>query len=133
MIRAVIGHTFPRFLLAGGIAALANMGSRWVFSHVMPYVPAIVLAYLVGMATAFVLNRLFVFTTASNAMRSQLGWFIAINLLAVLQTLVVSLLLARLVLPALDWTWQAETIAHVIGVLVPVFTSYIGHKRLTFR
>ena len=129
----MIGRTFPRFLVAGGIAALANMGSRWLFDLALPYVPSIVLAYLVGMVTAFLLNRRFVFTGAGNALRQQVTWFTIINLLAVAQTLLVSVALAWYLFPWLGWRWHAETIAHVVGVVVPVFTSYLGHKRLTFR
>jgi putative flippase GtrA len=129
----MIGKTFPRFLVAGGLAALANMGSRWLLDLVLPYVPSIVLAYLVGMTTAFLLNRRFVFTASGNGLWRQVGWFTAINIAALAQTVLVSLLLSRWLLPAIGWTWQADTIAHVVGVIVPVFTSYIGHKRLTFR
>ena len=126
-------HTFPRFLVAGGIAALANMGSRWLLDFVLPYVPSIVLAYLVGMVTAFLLNRRFVFTGAGNALRQQVLWFTLINLAAVAQTLLVSVALAWYLLPWLGWRWQPETVAHVVGVMVPVFTSYLGHKRFSFR
>jgi putative flippase GtrA len=129
----VISQRFPRFLIAGGIAALANMGSRWVLDLLLPYVPSIVLAYLVGMATAFMLNRRFVFTASGNTLWRQVGWFTLVNIAALAQTVLVSLLLSRWLLPAVGWTWQADTIAHVVGVIVPVFTSYAGHKRLTFR
>ena len=27
----------------------------------------------------------------------------------------------------------AETLAHIAGIMLPVFTSYLGHKYLTFR
>jgi putative flippase GtrA len=129
----MIGRTFPKFLLAGGVAALANIGSRWAFGFVMPYLPSIVLAYLVGMATAFLLNRRYVFTGAGTGLRRQLLWFCAVNAAALAQTVLVSLLLSRWLLPLLGWRWQPETVAHVVGVVVPVFTSYLGHKRLTFR
>ena len=28
---------------------------------------------------------------------------------------------------------DTETVAHAIGVAVPVLTSFVGHKKLTFR
>lgn len=124
---------FLRFLLAGGIAALANFGSRIVFSLALPYPLAIVLAYLVGMVTAFALNRAFVFTQAENPVAQQAWRFVLVNLLAVAQTLLISLLLARWLLPALGVLQHAETIAHAVGVLVPVFTSYLGHRHWSFR
>lgn len=121
------------FLFAGGLAALANIFSRMVLSTFMPYVPAIIIAYCFGMMTAFVLNRLFVFKNSTNAFREQALWFLIVNLAAVAQTIAISLILARWLLPALGIEWQKESIAHVAGVLVPVGTSYLGHKHLSFR
>jgi len=37
------------------------------------------------------------------------------------------------VLPALGIHSYAEEIAHALGILAPVITSYLGHKHLTFR
>lgn len=124
---------FILFLVAGGAAAVVNFGSRIVLSLWMHFIPAIVIAYLIGMLTAFVLNRLFVFEGAINTLRNQATWFTLVNLAAVLQTLVISLLLADHLLPAMGVRAHAETIAHGIGVLVPVATSYLGHKHLSFR
>jgi len=121
------------FLAAGGIAAAANFGSRIGLSHVMPYVPAIVVAYIIGMVTAFVLNRAFVFKNPTNSVGSQAGWFILINLLAVAQTVVISLLLSRWLQHWLPTPVLAETAAHAVGVVVPVFTSFVGHKYLSFK
>ena len=124
---------FVKFLLAGGIAAAVNFGSRILLGHWLDYAASIILAYCIGMATAFVLNRMFVFEASTNRLQSQVLWFIAVNLAAVAQTLAVSLLFARVVFPAIGLHWQAETIAHGIGVLVPAITSYFGHLHLSFR
>jgi putative flippase GtrA len=129
----VMSPQFLRFLVAGGIAAAGNFGSRFVFSLVLPYGGAIVAAYLTGMAIAFVLMRGHVFDASKGAVLPQIAKFIAVNILAVLQTLVISLVLARMVLPALGVTQDAEAVAHLAGVLVPVVTSYFGHKLLTFK
>lgn len=124
---------FGLFVLAGGIAAAANFGSRFVFSLWFAYPLAIVLAYLVGMVVAFALMRQYVFDGAGKALGPQAVKFSLINLLAVAQTLAVSLVLARWLLPALGMTTQIEAVAHAVGVAVPIVTSYIGHKRATFR
>ena len=124
---------FALFVLVGGTAAAVNFGSRIVFSLWLSYATAIVLAYLLGMTTAFILNRLFVFRSTTSALHHQVMWFVIVNLLAVAQTLAISLLLARWLLPAIGWTWQPELCAHAVGVAVPVVTSYIGHKKLSFR
>ncbi len=124
---------FGLFLVAGGIAALANYGSRFGFSVWFSYPVAIVLAYLVGMAVAFALMRQYVFDGRGKAIGPQALRFVGVNVLAVLQTLIVSLLLARWLLPATGIVEHAEAIAHAFGVAVPVVTSYFGHRLATFR
>lgn len=129
----MISRQLLLFLAAGGIAAGVNFLSRIVLSDWMPYAAAIVVAYILGMITAFALNRFFVFKYATNALHHQMLWFVAVNVAAVLQTLLISLLLARTIFPLAGFDWHAETVAHAIGVAVPVLTSYIGHKHLSFR
>lgn len=129
----MISRQFLLFLVAGGIAAGVNFGSRIVLSHWLRYVPAIVIAYCLGMVTAFVLNRQFVFEKSSSGVHRQAGWFILVNVAAVLQTIAISLLLARWLLPALSIDFHNDTLAHAVGVAVPVVTSYLGHKHLSFR
>ncbi len=124
---------FALFLVAGGLAALANYGSRFGFSVWFSYPVAIVLAYLVGMAVAFALMRQYVFDGRGKAIAPQAARFVGVNVLAVLQTLAVSLLLARWGLPAAGIEAHAEAIAHAAGVAVPVVTSYFGHRLATFR
>ena len=124
---------FVLFIIAGGIAAAANYGSRFGFSLWFSYPVAIVCAYLVGMAVAFVLMRQYVFEGGGKALRPQVVKFGLVNVFAVLQTLLVSLVLARWLLPSVGVTAHAEAIAHAVGVAVPLVTSYIGHKRATFR
>jgi putative flippase GtrA len=124
---------FLAFAVAGGIAAACNFGSRFAFSAFLPYPAAIVAAYLVGMATAFFLNRAFVFTDGGGSLRRQAGWFVVVNVAAVLQTLAISLLLADVVFPRVGFAFHPEAVAHAIGIVVPIFSSYIGHRRLSFR
>ncbi|MDK2122926.1 GtrA family protein [Parachitinimonas caeni] len=130
--REYFSATFLRFLLAGGTAAAVNVGSRIGYSHWLDYAPAIVLAYLTGMVTAFVLNRIFVFEGGGGSARRQFVNFALVNLLGVVQTVAISLLLARWLLPAAGVRWHAEDIAHLVGVVVPVFTSFLGHKYFSF-
>lgn len=129
----MITPQFLRFLVAGGVAAGANFGSRFVFSIFFTYGVAVFLAYLVGMLVAFLLMRGLVFNARQGPVAPQLTKFIGVNVLAVLQTLAISLLLARWVLPSVGIMDNAEALGHLVGVLVPVLTSYFGHKFLTFR
>lgn len=125
---------FFLFLLCGGVAAVANIGSRCFFSLWMSYTVAITAAFLVGLLTGFVLFKFVVFNRAhSQSGPREVVFYIAVNGFALLQTMAISLLLARIVLPFLGIVRHAEDIAHVAGVVAPVITSYFFHKYLTFK
>jgi putative flippase GtrA len=124
---------FLLFLLTGGIAAIVNFGSRIVYSQWLNFSTAVILAYVTGMVTAFVLAKLFVFKQSTQALHHSAFYFALVNLVAVLQTWVISLGLAYYLLPALAITTFVEEIAHAVGVAVPVFTSYVGHKHWSFH
>jgi putative flippase GtrA len=131
----VRAHTaqFIRFLAAGGLAAAANIGSRILFSQWVALPAAVVLAYLVGMSVAFTLMRRYVFSAGRGGIRQQAAIFVLVNIAAVIQTLVVTLVLAQFVLPWAGVHSHVELIAHVVGVGVPLVTSFIGHKFWSFR
>ncbi len=133
MMQAFRSRQFLLFLLTGGVAAAANFGSRIVFSLWLSYSSAIVLAYLVGMITAFVLARLFVFSGSQQPIHHSAVFFVLVNVFAVAQTWLVSLGLVIYLLPWLGVEHFIQEIAHAVGVVVPVFSSYIGHKRFSFR
>lgn len=135
-MRAATGMNtqFVRFLLLGGLAALVNMGSRWVFSLWLDYSLAIVLAYIMGMLTAFVTFRKYVFKNSVSGFTSrEVVLFIFVNCFALLQTYAVSVCLAEYVFPLVGWNVYPRDFAHMTGVLVPVFVSFFCHKYFTFR
>ena len=133
MIRHFMSRQFMAFLITGGLAAAVNFGSRIVYNQWVDFSAAVVLAYLTGMVTAFVLARLFVFTDSEQSMQRSALWFMLVNLIAVLQTWAISMLLAYYVLPMMGVTRFVAEIAHAVGVVVPVFTSYLGHKHWSFK
>lgn len=133
MIGAFRSRQFLVFLLTGGIAAAVNFGSRILYNQWMGFSAAIVLAYITGMVTAFVLARLFVFRYSQRALHHSALYFVLVNGVAVLQTWAISLLLADWLLPALGVHQYVHELAHAAGVVVPVFTSYLGHKHLSFK
>ena len=128
-----MSRQFGTFLVTGGIAALVNFLSRMLFGAWMSYSASILIAYLCGMVTAFLLARAFVFTESRRSTTQSVLWFVAVNIFAVFQTWAIALILARHILPWAGVTSHAETIAHAVGIMVPVVSSYFGHKHLTFR
>ncbi|MBY0421040.1 MAG: GtrA family protein, partial [Parvularculaceae bacterium] len=102
------------------------------FDLATSYATAIVLAYLVGMTTAYLLTRRFVFEPSRLSTRESFVRFALVNVVAAAQVLAVSVFLADHVFPAVGFTWRAHDVAHVAGVLFPVATSYLLHKRFSF-
>ena len=133
MIRQFMSRQFLIFLVTGSIAAGVNFGSRIIYSLWLDFSTAVILAYLTGMVTAFILAKMFVFKESEQAMHHSAMFFILVNAVAALQTWGISMGLAHYLLPAMGVTFFPLEIAHAVGVAVPVVTSYIGHKRWSFR
>lgn len=133
MMNQFMSRQFLVFLLTGGTAATVNFGSRILYNQWFGFSTSVILAYLAGMVTAFVLAKLFVFTESRQPMQRSALFFALVNVVAVLQTWVISMVLAYYVLPGLGVTIFVQEIAHAAGVIIPVFSSYIGHKRWSFR
>ena len=128
------GHQrFIRFLLTSGAAAGVNIVARYGLEFVISYEIAVAIAYLFGMVTAFILARRFVFDAGHDNAGGQFARFTLVNAIAFAQVWLISVGLARLLFPAIGFTWHAETIAHVIGVASPAVTSYFLHQHFSFR
>jgi putative flippase GtrA len=131
-IEALVPSPFLRFAISGGIAALVNIIARIVLSQVMSYSAAIVIAYLVGMTTAYILMLLFVFSASGSSVANEYLRFGLVNLIALAQVWLVSIGLADWCFPGIGFSWHSHTVAHIVGVLSPIVTSYFGHKSFTF-
>lgn len=123
---------FIRFLLTGGIAALVNLVSRYALNFFMSFSVAVIVAYLYGMMTAYVLGRLFVFERSGRTVADEFWRFTVVNIFAAAQVWIISVGLGEYIFPAIGFTWHHLDIVHLIGVSVPVFTSYLGHRHFSF-
>jgi putative flippase GtrA len=130
--RRLWSHRFGRFLVVGGVAAIVNIGSRVGFSTVMSFGWAILAAYLCGMTVAWLLSRLLVFEPSGAHWTREYSRFALVNVVAALQVWLIAEALVRWVLPAIHFHLHPEFVAHVVGVIAPVFTSYLGHKHFSF-
>jgi putative flippase GtrA len=124
--------SFVRFVVIGGIAALVNIALRVVLALYMPFELAVALAFPVALSVAFIGNRLWVFPVVTDWRRAYWRFFV-VNLAALVQVWMISVGLYRLIFPLIGFTWHPELVAHVIGVLSPVVTSYYAHKHYSFR
>ncbi|WP_374089063.1 GtrA family protein [Methylomicrobium lacus] len=133
MIGLFISKQFLAFLLTGGTAAAVNFSARIFYNQWLDFSSAVICAYLTGMITAFLLAKLFVFKDSRQSIHRSAVFFVLVNGVAILQTWAISMALAYYLLPSLGVTLFVPEISHAVGVAFPVFTSYIGHKRWSFR
>jgi putative flippase GtrA len=131
-LKRLLSSPFIRFAFSGGLAAGVNILSRLALSQILPYSIAIAIAFLFGMVTAFTLMKLLVFEKTGQRIHHEYLRFCLVNAIAFVQVWAVSIVLAQFLLPALGVHSHDETIAHVIGVLSPIVTSYFLHKHFTF-
>lgn len=122
-----------KFILGNGVAAACNFFSRFFLGFFLDYVPSIVIAYIIGMTTGYLICRTWVFESQQNSILQQIGYFTLVNIFALAQTLVISLLFANYIFMGIQDIEIRESAAHIMGIAFPIFTSYIGHKYLTFR
>lgn len=132
LIALYVNGQFGKFLLAGGFAAAMNFASRFGFDLYFSYWVSVSLAYLVGILTAFTLNRTFVFPNSGKPIHNELLWFAFINALPFPLVLGAAVGLDRLFssfVPAA----LAQAGAHAIAIMLPVFVNFAAHKFITFR
>lgn len=122
-----------RFLALGGLAAGVNLVARWVLQPWMGFEAAVAVAYVCGMVVAYTLFRLFVFGSSGRSVASEAWRFTLVNLVSMVLVWLISVALARHIFPGIGFRWFADEIAHFIGVLSPALTSWVGHKRYTFK
>lgn len=123
---------FAKFLLAGGLAALANFASRLALQPLVGFNPAVALAYLIGFGVAFALNRAFVFPASGKPVRQEMTWFLIFNLIAFPIVLAASVALRDYVFGRFLPAALAETAAHGCAILVPVVFNFAAHRLVTF-
>lgn len=127
-----LNKQFILFVVAGGIAALGNFCSRIVINQWLDFNISVVLAYCIGMFIAYTLSRIFVFTERKTSVLSSSFKFVLVNVIAVIQTYFISVYLNMFLQAHIDWSYTEE-IAHAVGIVVPVITSFIGHKYFSFK
>ncbi|MDZ4761017.1 MAG: GtrA family protein [Alphaproteobacteria bacterium] len=124
---------FARFVATGSIAAVTNLVARYLLDIALPFETAVVLAYLIGMVVAFLMFQRLFFANPATPLRRRIVRFTLVNFLGLALAWAVSTVLARIVLPAIGWSFHPFEAAHFAGVAVPAFSSFFLHRSYTFR
>lgn len=132
--RQAEARKFARFLALGGCAAVVNWLSRFCLEQIMAFPAAVAVAYVIGMAMAFMLYRRFVFPGSPQPLRRQVKLFILINIFAIAQVWAAAMTLVYYAFPSIGLVGPlAEPLGHGLAIGVPTISSYFGHRFLTFR
>jgi putative flippase GtrA len=123
---------FALFVAVGLTAAILHWLARYALSRWLPFWLAVALAYGVGMAVAFALNRVLVFPGSRRRMGLQVRDFVIINLAFFPVVWGISLVLAGFVLPWLGVAAHREEVAHAVAIAIPVVATFLLHKFVTF-
>ena len=123
---------FSLFVLAGSIAAIVNIISRIILTIFLNFEISIFISYLIAMVSSYILQRKYVFKTTKKSYKKSFAAFSLVNLVALIQVWIFSLLIKIWLINFISSVALVELIAHCIGVGIPAFTSYYGHKYITF-
>lgn len=132
----MISHFFTKqflgFLLVGGVAALLHWLSRIMLSNWMSFSSAVVIAYLFGILTAFILNSFFVFPKSDKPKIKQARDFIFTNLCFFPIAWIAAIGFNRL-LQSFGISSYSELISHGIAVGLPMFATFLIYKFFAFK
>lgn len=121
------------FVLVGVFAGCVNLAARAFLNQFMSYELAVFFAYCIGLTCAFFMNRSYVFKVTSGAPLKQYLKFALVNLLALAQVWMISVLFMRLIFPSIGFYWNSALVSHAIGVASPILTSFFAYKYFVFR
>ena len=124
---------FIVFLITGGTSAIINIFSRIILSNFFRFEIAILISYGIGMLIAFILAKRFVFLNSNKSIKKSFPAFALVNLISVLQTFFVSIFIKSCLLILFKNLSIIELISHTCGLGILVFTSFYGHKYITFK
>lgn len=131
MIQHFFSTQFLRFLLVGATAALLHWLARYWLSCWVSFPLAVALAYVVGIAVAFELNRRWVFPTSPRPLARQARDFILVNL-AFFPVVWVAAVALRGVLSPLLPVDLVEGIAHALAIALPMLITFLIYKFIAF-
>ena len=132
MIHHFFSFQFLGFVVVGGLAAFLHWAARIVLSIWLPFPVAVGLSYFVGMATAFLLNRRFVFPRSTRPMDKQIRDFTLTNLCFYPVVWFSAIWLNELLI-RLGWSLYREALAHAVAISIPALATFLIYKLLAFR
>jgi energy-coupling factor transport system substrate-specific component len=121
------------FLICGTLAAAVNWFARMALSLWIPFAPAVVVAYAIGMLAGFILYKRYVWTVSERSLLGQIVVFIAVNIAVAGLVLATALGLVGLGDLLVGRSAAVEALAHGVAIAVGAAANYVAHREITFR
>jgi putative flippase GtrA len=121
-----------KFIIVGLLAVTVNWYSRLAITDIATFDIAILIAYPIGMAVAFVLNRFFVFPKNRTPIKIQVRRFIIINLAFIPIVWLCAIGLNQWFI-SYYFHAHSEDLAHAIALALPMLLTFLMYKFLVFR
>ncbi len=131
MIKYFLSFQFLLFLLVGATAASLHWLARCLISIWLSFPVAVAIAYFIGIAVAFELNRRYVFPSTLRPVRKQARDFLLVNLIFFPVVWGASIFIKRL-LNEMTVIAHADGIAHGLAITIPVFMTFLIYKFIAF-
>lgn len=131
-----ISKQFLRFLLVGGIAALANFLSRFAFQIIFPYTMSVALAFSLGTVISFIMNRSYTFAAYDEKAMIQFIKFILIAVVGIaLAAAIAWICMAIYRISRIDLVneKQMESLGHIIAIFLVTFYNFLAMKYFSFK
>ncbi len=123
----LLARQLSLYVVFAGVATAVDMAALYALTEWLGvyYLASVAIAYLLGMATNYSLNKTLTFGNRSRRVAAQFGVFILVALGGLGINLIVIYLLVE---HAHLWYMYAK----VIAIAVALFWSFFGHKHITF-
>jgi len=132
MLKYFFSIQFIAFFVVGVTSAGLNWSSRYVMASWIPFSLAVPLAYCVGMATAFALNKIFVFPKSDIPVEVQVRRFVIINL-SFLPVVWAGSLIFSTALKAMGIKEYSDEIGHAASLALPMLATFLLYKFVAFK
>jgi putative flippase GtrA len=131
--RLYFSGQFFRFLIVGGVALVIHWLARILLNEWMSFNAAIITAYGVGIATAYILNKKYVFPLSKQARHREVMIFVAVNIGAFPVVWALAVLFGDIILTRFLSVDIARALGHGAAITTPVFVNFALHKFVTFK
>ena len=132
MIKYFFTKQFLGFLAVGGVAALLNWLARLFLSVWLPFSWAVIIAYVIGMFVAFLLNSIFVFPKSEKARHAQARDFVLVNL-SFFPLVWLASVQVNIWLKTIGMVSHSEELAHAIAISLPMLATFLIYKFFAFK